>query len=864
MATAYTDTDPYTNTDDSAVIGRALVDFALQGSFPEEHVSSRNVAPEHFAPALESLAAAKAKLESDIHLINQETASDVHSWVTNAKTLEDDINRSRALANEIVRRSEAPDVSGQTIREAEEKARFLRREATYNRQVHGALTSIKRVNDLLDQVEKARDHHRVLESLHLLEKAWSAMDDIPVSKSCRVMRILDMRAFELKSSVHHVFDRLWNSLVQVDTHRGRIEIHHSRQGEPMDLSEALVGLKAYKEVGQRMALLWHVVDDAVVGPRTSSDSTSLPAIKVDDSALYLDAHTDRSIPSLFSDLEQIMRYLSNQLPEELVQSLSLVMMPDLVPRLKTIWLDPVVPASLKDIDEFQGVLAVVGNFCDSLRQLNYNGFDELQDWVRNASRVWLDKCRETALDSVRLKLGRGLGDPKEVERVETQTVSRSEGAELAASGAPAAADDEDWGAAWDDSGHHAHQQGAEQNGAVDATRTTNAPTSEDDGSDAWGAWGEDDATGEQPAGTSTTAAAAQPVQDDDGADDWGAWGDDAAADEPLTLPSPQQTRTTRPAEQQTREMTLRETYKISSMPEPVLALISAILEDGAFLVHSEGNPVATAAAGLFGLPTFILAMFRAISPHYYALDTSGGGNMFLYNDATYLSERLADLAASWKGRHDLTTRAVNMLRLDNDIKTLKAFAARAYSAEMTTQRTIVRDLLGGAQNVLQQDGDTSEMAMQVDAATSRIRTVATTWSSILSKSAWCQAVGSLVDSLAAKIILDVMDLSGIGQDSAFNIASLIAKITQLDDLFPLGPNEVPTTSQYVQNWLRLQFLSEFLQSNLNEVKYLWMESDLSIYFTVDEVIDLIGLSFADSPRTRETTREIRHNPQPKA
>lgn len=31
-------------------------------------------------------------------------------------------------------------------------------------------------------------------------------------------------------------------------------------------------------------------------------------------------------------------------------------------------------------------------------------------------------------------------------------------------------------------------------------------------------------------------------------------------------------------------MTLRETYKISAMPEPVLALISTILEDGAFLV----------------------------------------------------------------------------------------------------------------------------------------------------------------------------------------------------------------------------------------------------------------------------------------
>jgi protein transport protein DSL1/ZW10 len=260
-------------------------------------------------------------------------------------------------------------------------------------------------------------------------------------------------------------------------------------------------------------------------------------------------------------------------------------------------------------------------------------------------------------------------------------------------------------------------------------------------------------------------------------------------------------------------------------------------------------------------------MFRAVSPYYYALDPSGSGNMFLYNDATYLSERLAELAASWKGREDLVPRAIHMLRLDNDITTLKSFAARAYSSEMTTQRTIIRDLLGGIQNVLQQEGDASDLFMQVEAATSRVRTVAAMWSNVLSKSAWCQAVGSLVDSLASKIISDVLELPAIGQDEAYNTANLIAKITELDDLFMpagAGQNAVPTTSQYAENWLRLKFLSEFLQSNLNEVKYLWMESDLSLYFTVDEVIDLIGLSFADSPRTREVIREIRQSVQPRA
>lgn len=239
---------------------------------------------------------------------------------------------------------------------------------------------------------------------------------------------------------------------------------------------------------------------------------------------------------------------------------------------------------------------------------------------------------------------------------------------------------------------------------------------------------------------------------------------------------------------------------------------------------------------------------------------------FLYNDATYLSERLSDLAKDWKTREDLTPRAIAMLRLDNDIKALQSFATRAYSSEMSTQRTVLRDLLGGSQNLLQQDGlATSDLEAQVDSATGHVRALAATWSTILSKSAWSQAVGSLVDTLAAKLVSDVMDLAGIGQDEAYNIASLIVRITELDDLFlpPGAPKDaVPTTSEYAGSWLRLKYLSEVLQSNLQDVRYLWMESELSLYFSVEEVVELIGLSFVDNARTREIVREIEAHPQP--
>lgn len=264
-----------------------------------------------------------------------------------------------------------------------------------------------------------------------------------------------------------------------------------------------------------------------------------------------------------------MTYLSERLPEELVYSLSNVMMPDLIPRIISKWLETAVPASLKDMDEFRRVTEAVKAFCSRLQSLKFSGFQELQEWVDDAPRVWLSKCRETALDSVRSKLAQGLGQSKEVERVETQIISRSEGRELAANGvAPQTDDDDDWGAAaWGDEG-------------VDTKEDPNSrpDTNEDDGTDAWG-WGEDDTANEQPSAPAEQPQAEAPAEDDP-TEAWG-WGEEDAAGATSGEPAANATSTTN---RQTRELTLKETYNVSSMPEPVLALVSAILEDAASLV----------------------------------------------------------------------------------------------------------------------------------------------------------------------------------------------------------------------------------------------------------------------------------------
>ena len=51
-------------------------------------------------------------------------------------------------------------------------------------------------------------------------------------------------------------------------------------GEPISLSDAVIGLQAYKEVDERTKTLWHDIDHAVVGPRMDLASNTVSSIQI--------------------------------------------------------------------------------------------------------------------------------------------------------------------------------------------------------------------------------------------------------------------------------------------------------------------------------------------------------------------------------------------------------------------------------------------------------------------------------------------------------------------------------------------------------------------------------------------------------
>jgi centromere/kinetochore protein ZW10 len=398
----------------------------------------------------------------------------------------------------------------------------------------------------------------------------------------------------------------------------------------MSLEDAVIGLRAYKEVDERMGQLWQDINKAILLPRMDISKETLPGIHIQDvsgpflfnrrpltliqGALELGGSSDKTFQSLFADLEQAFSFLVQRLPPDLIDTISSTLLPETIHRITSVWLDSAVPSSLQDMDRFQEVIGAAKAFCARLKALGFSNLGGLQEWADNAPKVWLAKCREAALDSVRVKLSQGLGAPKRVEKVEKQMVSKSEGQQLVANGATASADDHGWDA-WDDGEQAAPEEAAN-------SKTDGPPVGDDDGVDAWG-WGEEAAAAEGPSVEATEVpSASKPDEEEDPSEAWG-WGDEGGTDEGKAPENPTAAR----SQPQTRELVLKETYSISSLPQPVLDLIFSIVEDGAALTHDShaSSPVAAQAAGLFSLPTLVLAIFRAVSPHYYSPGI--GGNM---------------------------------------------------------------------------------------------------------------------------------------------------------------------------------------------------------------------------------------------
>jgi protein transport protein DSL1/ZW10 len=263
---------------------------------------------------------------------------------------------------------------------------------------------------------------------------------------------------------------------------------------------------------------------------------------------------------------------------------------------------------------------------------------------------------------------------------------------------------------------------------------------------------------------------------------------------------------------------------------------------------------------MYSIIPLILALYRAIAESYYSVDVAG--RMLNYNDCVRIADQLRQEYQIFAPNAETAyTAKVSQIQIEDHVQAVEAFGRRAYGTELDSQRTIIRDLLETAQGF--SNCTTPPFAAECEAAiamtTERIRLLFSHWKSVLSSSVLYQALGSLIAVATGKLVTDIEDMSDISEADSHKLREFCLQITALQDLFTdqdSPKDQKDLIAIYVNNWLKFQYLIEILDSSLVDIKYLWTDGELSIYFDVDEVVDLVKALFAESDHRRRAIADI--------
>ncbi|EFR01667.1 hypothetical protein MGYG_04669 [Nannizzia gypsea CBS 118893] len=833
-------------------VHRALLRFVTDGTFPEsESITEAEYPVATLSTGLEQISEARQKVEKEISALSQDKASDVDEWISQAKQLHEDIERSKLTAREIVKNYEKTQAIQNKVEDTAAKVSLLKRETAFTQSLRETLENARVIDRNIDAAQVSCNDNDLEAAIQKLDKVNQDLDQLALPRDSTIITILADKASAVRGSLCATLQRSWSDLVHID--KAGILTIKTKDVSVLDKHLTwLANLRILEPtlVSFQDELLSHVLRRVLSPPRAG------PFNLLTSGENYIQLKSQVAKPTILDVMDSVLsifKFIQNHLPAKVLELVSTTLSTSACHLLISEWMSPAIPVAVEDMNAFEHTLDEVPHFSSSLAELGWHEPPELRSWRNQIPRLWLSRRRAHALDRVRSIVYRDSGEYKKAERVEKQQISQSD-CVFQGNSAETEVED-DWNANWEDDNEEGDRHTAE----------TGVTNNEDEDVSAWGLDDDDDDDDdEDKAGPQEDTGVKNGEEGDDDIDDAWGWGEDDANDKlPEEKPSKSANNTQKKKEENkpasvSKEVILREFYTVTKVPDAIVEVIGDQVSDSEHLKQPEysSSQLSPSAAALLGIPTLVVAMFKAMAPIFYS-QKSASSHMYLYNDSIYLAERLR----AFSEEHRFS-------RLAGDIDSIEKFGRLSYGREMHSQRTILTDLLDGCQGFSSCNTQPylGECERAIKSTVDRVRSVHNEWKSILSHSVLLQSIGSLLSTGINKIILDIEDLGDISDPESQRLAGFCSSVSKLEDLFlPETPEEstgagdepIAMTAIYVPNWLKFQYLVNILESSLADIKYLWTEGELKLEFSPDELIDLIKALFADSEHRRKAISEIR-------
>lgn len=458
---------------------------------------------------------------------------------------------------------------------------ILEDEISFSQTLAENLDELHAAYRIVESVQQKLRNADILEAVDALVAAKQNVDSICYWPKHGVSSLLKKElGIARQETVKRLFAS-WDSLIEVDSRTSKLTINSASQRQsdptqssqfPLSISRIATALSSLGLLDECVSLFALNVTDAIFLPclQFHADLHARPLLCEDDSLEFSEHSSDASLDKLFADLSLAINYLRSHLPTSIVTPLASIVVPILLPPLKSTWL---LRTSSGNVDDLQGLASnqsLLRSFGSFLSSNGWPGKNQLDMWSREFPSNWVQKRQESCLKDVRKLLVRGFGTVRTVERTETQTVVDVENAFADQ------ASDQDWNAAWsdDEDTYKAEDESVVQNHKAEG----NSRTDEDEIT-AWGL-GEDSLDGE----ISSSAAQSSVTDQDAGA--WGWRDDDEDKDQPRVPSTPQPVsarqnpnRNSGALEPDAQLMTLKERYNITALPDGILAIVSRIFSD---------------------------------------------------------------------------------------------------------------------------------------------------------------------------------------------------------------------------------------------------------------------------------------------
>ncbi|KIW25852.1 uncharacterized protein PV07_08990 [Cladophialophora immunda] len=837
------------NEPDAAV---SLCDAIVHGSVPQsEQLLTSDLSSAIISALLAQISQTRHEISEEIIEKSRDEAGSVDQWISQAKKVQEDIARCKLESKRIVEEHRQLQALRDEATDYQHKVELLDTEIGFTETLGQELQNVSLTMKSIREVEERLAKDDPCGAASKLQELDNGLTSKFKSRTTTIIR--DLRD-ELRLKTRIQLETKLNAQIVVrrEPRKASLDILPNEFESSTTNSDAI--LRALDDLGDAQDSVDPLTDRLralLVQPLQRTIRSKLSAYHLEHHSLRIELSA--ALPSIDLILDfvlDLINFLHTSLPKTIQTAAVNPILTDLMGILVSDWLILELPTDLAMLDGLDTLQQRVGVILDKLKSLQWTGQTQLQDWMDDIQRTWLNKRKAATLDAVRKAFASAKGRLRQVERVERQVIST-------ASQEPKAGDDEpnDWDTSWDDD-------------TRDKSSTGEAPKAgeggEDDDTSGWGFDEEENSEGKEDKQNGHAAS----HDEDDAGDAWG-WDDESPTEtrsEPAVQDVPAETNGARPPQELEHEVTLTEVYSISEIPDHLIEIIGKDLSDAQTIEEAQhkGLDPSTTSKGLLALPTLALAMFRATAPSYYGASSSLT-DIHRYNDSLYIAERLRDM-----------TIPAGMPHIQTDIKAMEKFAKMAYSKEMETQRIIVWDLLEGAQGftLCTQFPYSQEIENAVSSVVDRIRTLHKDWKPILSTSALMQSIGSLVTMVITKVISSVEEMDDISEPESRRLTAFCQQIASLEDLFLSTPpaaaaaattgttaeqphDPVPMVAVYVSNWLRFQYLINILESSLVDIKYLWTEGELSLEFSADEVVDLIKALFAESPHRRGAIAAIK-------